>query len=199
MEFDVEKKQFQHRMVFPKDQMVIPRGHPFLHQVDGKPYFYFAGAMPWVPVPADVEAILNPASYESYSFLAPTSSNELPDVHRDANGNLIYGWRKDVPWADRKMIQRLIKVQKIVEEEAPNLLTDTESGKLVMTHHGSIYWNAYRNRWIMITTESSGSSYLGEIWYSEAIRPEAVRLLLTISIASITPNTIRCSINKMAK
>jgi len=172
VEFDVEKKQFQHRMVFPKDQMVIPRGHPFLHQVDGKPYFYFAGAMPWVRVPADVEAILNPASYESYSFLAPTSSNELPDVHRDANGNLIYGWRKDVPWADRKMIQRLIKVQKIVEEEAPNLLTDTESGKLVMTHHGSIYWNAYRNRWIMITTESSGSSYLGEIWYSEAIRPE---------------------------
>ena len=171
-EFDVEKKRFQRRMVFPKDQIVVPQGHPFLHQVNGKPYFYFAGAMPWVRVPADVKAILDTASYESYSFLLPSPSSKLPNIHRDANGNLICGWRKDVPWPNREMIQQLIKDKAITEKEAPNLLTDIESGKLVVTHHGSVYWNAYRNQWIMITTQSSGTSYLGEIWYSEAIRPE---------------------------
>ena len=64
VEFDVEQKQFQRRVVFPKDHTVIPRGHPFLHQVGGKPYFYFAGAMPWVRVPAYVDAILDPACSE---------------------------------------------------------------------------------------------------------------------------------------
>ena len=172
VEFDIEKQQFQRRMVFPKDQVVIPQGHPFLHQVDDKSYFYFAGAMPWVRVPADVEAILNPASYESYSFLLPSQSSKLPNVHRDVNGNLIWSWRKDVPWPNKEMIQQLVEDKMIVENEAPNLLTDIESGKLVITHHGSVYWNAYRNRWVMITTQSSGTSYLGEIWYSEAIRPE---------------------------
>ena len=172
VEFDVKQKQFQRRVVFPKDQTVIPRGHPFLHQVSGKPYFYFAGAMPRVRVPADVDAILDSASYESYSFLKPSPGNELPDLHRDADGNLIYSWRRDVPWPDRKIIQQLVDKRAILAEESPNLLTDIESGKLVTTHHGSVYWNDYRHRWIMITTESAGRSNLGEIWYAEAIRPE---------------------------
>ncbi|MAE20258.1 hypothetical protein CMK12_15235 [Candidatus Poribacteria bacterium] len=172
VEFDVEQKQFQCSVVFPKDQAVIPRGHPFLHQVDGKPYFYFAGAMPRVRVPADVKAIKDPASYESYSFLKPSPGNELPALNRDADGNLIYSWRQDVPRPDREMIQQLAEKGAILAEESPNLLTDIESGKLVTTHHGSVYWNDYRHRWIMITTESAGRSELGEIWYAEAIRPE---------------------------
>ena len=41
-----------------------------------------------------------------------------------------------------------------------------------MAHGGSVYWNAYRNRWVMITVESFGStSMLGEIWYAEADTP----------------------------
>ena len=41
-----------------------------------------------------------------------------------------------------------------------------------MAHGGSVYWNGYRNRWVMITVESYGStSMLGEIWYAEADTP----------------------------
>ena len=41
-----------------------------------------------------------------------------------------------------------------------------------MAHGGSVYWNGYRNRWVMITVESYGStSLLGEIWYAEADTP----------------------------
>ena len=40
-----------------------------------------------------------------------------------------------------------------------------------MAHAGSVYWNAYRKRWIMITVEVGGTSYLGEVWYAEADAP----------------------------
>ncbi len=46
------------------------------------------------------------------------------------------------------------------------------TGKTVLAHGGSVYWNAYRGRWVMIVVESSGStSFLGEIWYAEADTP----------------------------
>ena len=35
-------------------------------------------------------------------------------------------------------------------------------------HGGSVYWNDYRQRWIMIGLEAFGTSVLGEIWYAEA-------------------------------
>ena len=42
----------------------------------------------------------------------------------------------------------------------------------MLAHGGSVYWNAYRNRWVMITVESFGStSVLGEVWYAEADTP----------------------------
>jgi len=41
----------------------------------------------------------------------------------------------------------------------------------VLAHAGSVYWNEYRKRYVMITTEFLGSSVLGEIWYAEADTP----------------------------
>src|SRR5262249_17747990 len=38
----------------------------------------------------------------------------------------------------------------------------------VVAHGGSVYWNNYRRRWVMIFVEEHGSSYLGEVWYAEA-------------------------------
>ena len=35
-------------------------------------------------------------------------------------------------------------------------------------HGGSVYWNEYRKRWIMIVGQAGGTSYLGEIWYAES-------------------------------
>ena len=47
-----------------------------------------------------------------------------------------------------------------------------ETGSPVKAHRGSIAWSDFRNRWIMIFTETGGSSYLGEVWYAEADAPE---------------------------
>ncbi|GIT05037.1 MAG: hypothetical protein CM1200mP29_04480 [Verrucomicrobiota bacterium] len=42
----------------------------------------------------------------------------------------------------------------------------------MLTQHGSVYWNDYRQRWVMVISQSFGSSMLGEIWFAEAARPE---------------------------
>jgi len=51
-------------------------------------------------------------------------------------------------------------------------LRDVETGRTVIAHGGSVYWNHYRKRWVMIAVESYGtSSMLGEIWFAEADAP----------------------------
>jgi len=38
----------------------------------------------------------------------------------------------------------------------------------VLAHRGSVAWNEYRRRWVMIFCEIGGTSMLGEIWYAES-------------------------------
>ena len=38
-------------------------------------------------------------------------------------------------------------------------------------HRGSVYWNEYRKRWVMIAVESAGTSFLGEVWFAESDTP----------------------------
>ena len=64
------------------------------------------------------------------------------------------------------------QARRISADESLLNLRDIDSGKTVLAHGGSVYWNTYRNRWVMITVESFGStSMLGEIWYAEADTP----------------------------
>ncbi|MBI1369560.1 MAG: hypothetical protein GC162_13010 [Planctomycetes bacterium] len=51
------------------------------------------------------------------------------------------------------------------------MTTDAATGKPVKLHAGSICWNAYRKKWIMIANQIGGTSILGEVWYSEADAP----------------------------
>ena len=49
---------------------------------------------------------------------------------------------------------------------------DVESGKEITPHGGSVYFNAYRRKWISIFLQAGGeSSYIGEVWYAEADTP----------------------------
>lgn len=52
-------------------------------------------------------------------------------------------------------------------------LRDAETHKAVRLHGGSVGWNDYRHKWILIAVEFGGSSsMLGEVWYAEADAPE---------------------------
>jgi hypothetical protein len=50
-------------------------------------------------------------------------------------------------------------------------LIDIETGKLIYPHHGSVYYNEYRRKYIMIISQSMGRSMLGEVWFSESATP----------------------------
>ncbi len=46
-------------------------------------------------------------------------------------------------------------------------------GKPILVHGGSVFWNDYRKKYIMIFGQAMGAeSMLGEIWYAEAASPE---------------------------
>ncbi len=47
-------------------------------------------------------------------------------------------------------------------------VVDADSGKKIKLHAGSINWNDYRKKWILIAVQEGGFSFLGEVWYAEA-------------------------------
>ena len=170
VQFNDERQQFGHRATFPKDAPLYPHGHPFLHRAaDGQEYVYFAGGMPLVRVRASLASYLDPSQYETYTFLPAGSGS---DVQRNPDGSLKFEWRGGQPKLDLKQVNKLIAEKRIHAGESPVHLIDIETGKPVLTQQGSVYWNDHRQRWVMIISQSFGSSMLGEIWFAEASRPE---------------------------
>ncbi len=170
VQFDDERQQFGHRATFPKAVPLYPHGHPFLHRAaDGREYVYFAGGMPLVRVRASLASYLDPSQYETYTFLPAGSGS---DVQRNPDGSLKFEWCGGQPKLDLKRVNKLIAEKRIRAGESPVHLIDIETGKPVLTQHGSVYWNEHRQRWVMIISQSFGSSMLGEIWFAEASRPE---------------------------
>ena len=170
VQFDDERQQFGHRAMFPKDAPLYPHGHPFLYRADDRlEYVYFAGGMPLVRVRANVVGYLDPSRYETYTFLQPGTGS---GVQRNPDGSLKFEWRAGQPKLDHKQVNKLIADKKITAGESPVHLIDIETGKPVLTQQGSVYWNDHRQRWVMVISQSFGSSMLGEIWFAEAARPE---------------------------
>ena len=55
----------------------------------------------------------------------------------------------------------------------PLKLRDIETKKIFEAQYGSVCWNAFRHKWVMIVVQRGGkSSFLGEVWYAEADAPE---------------------------
>jgi hypothetical protein len=172
VEFNAEKNEFEKVAEFPADAALYPDGHPFQHMADGAQYVYFAAPYPFVRVRAEPEALKSPANYEAFTCLKEGSRLEKPELDRAADGSLRYGWKKNTPVVGWKEQERFIKEKRIEPREAWLKLRDG-GGKTVVAHSGSVAWNAYRKRWVMIFVEAGGAtSYLGEVWYAEADAPE---------------------------
>jgi hypothetical protein len=137
-------------------------GHAFKH--DG--HVYFAQPFAVTRVRASAKDFLNPNEYESYTCL-----KENRQLDRDDQGKLRYAWRKNTPAISANEETQWLKAGKIKANEVRWRLQERTTGKLVMPHHGSVYWNEHRKRWIMIVSEAGGTSYLGETWYAEAESP----------------------------
>ena len=112
-----------------------------------------------------------------------------------------YGWKKQTQLVSQQQQGKLIMKGPIKDDETLLNLRDVQTGKTVLAHGGSVAWNEYRRRWIMIAVEIMGSSFLGEVWYAEADTPlgpwvYARRSSLMTTTAFTTPSITSCSTSK---
>jgi hypothetical protein len=171
-EWNAADRRFQHVNDFEPDVPLRPDGHPLRHAVAGVDYVYFASPYPLVRVRATVEDFTNLERYEAFTCLREGSSLDEPEIDRGADGAPRYAWRRGTPPVDQSAQDKLIKAGLLADDETWLRLRDGHGGKRVKAHGGSVYWNDYRKRWVMIAVESLGTSALGEVWYAEADAPE---------------------------
>lgn len=168
-EFDDEKGIFVKAKQFDLDTPIKPGGHPFRAKDRGVEYIYFS---PITRVRADEYALLDPTKYEAYTCLKQGSRKDDPQIDQAADGRPVYSWKRNTPALFPQDEAPLIKDGKLKAGNPLFQVRDSVTGKPVLYHGASIAWNEYRRRWTMILQEAFGSSFLGEIWYLEADRPE---------------------------
>jgi hypothetical protein len=174
-EFDPQANQFRKLAEFPMDTATYPGeqpgGHTFLKKEGDVEYIYYAMPFPLLRIPARPEALLDPDTREAFTCLAPGTRLEDGKVDRRPDGTLNYSWKKRTGLVSQQQQGELIRKGKLRADEALLNLRDIETGKEVLAHGGSVYWNPYRRRWVMIAVQTFGTSLLGEVWFAEADTP----------------------------
>jgi len=198
-----EQEVFERLVRFESDIPLYPRGQSLRYEQEMGDYIYFCSPFPSVRVPANLEAIKDPTQYETFTCLKQGSRFQLehpsterdpdgtlrvdpdalealqvqdgPQLDRNAAGEVVWGWKANTEAMDARRQWKLIELGELAPADLRLVLTDPETGKPVYLHAGSVHWNAFRKRWIMIAEEIGGeSSFLGEIWYAESDRLEGL-------------------------
>ncbi|WP_435010499.1 hypothetical protein P12x_001769 [Tundrisphaera lichenicola] len=171
-EFDPETRRFSKIADIPLETPAYPTGHPFPQEIQGEKFLLFANPYPTIRVRAHLKDFQDLDRYEAFTCLLPGSTPENPRIDRDSEGIARYAWRTGSKPIDQEQQARLIKSGSLKPEEGIFQLRDPETDRPVTAHRGSVYWNDFRERWIMIATEIGGSSsMLGEVWFAEADTP----------------------------
>lgn len=142
--------------------------HPFIGLSKGKSQLYLTSEFAFRRVAPEVDSVATAAAYESFTCLQPGSIFDPtnPALDRAADGSLRWGWKRNTDMVDLKRQQTLIDAGHIAAAEGWLHLQDFASGASVVVNRGSIYWNEYRQCWILI-----GGAGVGEIWYAEGDSP----------------------------
>lgn len=163
MEFDDEKH------VFVIDtKWDIREGHdsahPFRWNSGGVDYLYL---YPNYRVRPELGELRKLERYESWTCVAGDGKlrGEETRIERDAEGRAVYGWKAGADRLHKGRLKELEKWGKLRKEEAWLSLHDVKTGQGVDGSRGSVAWNAWRGKWVMI---ASGAA--GEVWYSESDR-----------------------------
>jgi hypothetical protein len=178
--YNDEKEAFDDLAPLERDEPLCPQGHPFRHSEGGVEYFYFPAPYATLRVKADWESVIAPAAYEGFTPLVAGAryKKEGAALERDEAGKLIWSWKKNTPPLSDSQQASLIKSGAMKAEEAWYRLKDVETNEEVRLHAGTVAWNAFRKKWMMIAVQHFGKpSFLGEVWFTEADRPEGPYLL----------------------
>ncbi len=168
--FNDQTESFDRLVQFDLKAPLYPAGRPFLVSIDGQEYFYFPSPypMPLVRVKADMKHITDARAYEGFTCLVAGSryNKQTPKLDRGADGRLIYGWKANTEPLNYEQQRELIEAGKIKPEDGLLHLVDFDSGNAIEASSGSVYWNAFRRRWVMIAQEN-----VGQVWYAEGDNP----------------------------
>lgn len=171
-----EKSEFELVRTTGKDHHIRPTGsQTFTHTEDGKLYLYFAQPFPNVRVHlARPDSYHDFANYEAFTCLVPNTRLEDEKVHRDNEGNVVYGWKKNTSPLIVDDYEKFVKSGKLKFSEAWSLqIKEHNTTRHVLAHRGSVNYNVHRKKYIMIFVESRGNpGVLGEIWFTESVKPE---------------------------
>ena len=167
--YDDEKQAFQRVATFDLAGPFIPGGHVMKVRCGGTEYLYFCSR--FLRVPAAPAKLADIANYEAFTCLAEGTRADDGKLDRDSAGRIRYRWKPNTP----PVIQRITRLKDpkspVKPAEALLHFRDPIEGKHVSMHGGSVRWNPYRGRYVMIFLENFGTSALGEVWYAEAETP----------------------------
>ena len=167
--FNDDHDKFEKLLQFELSDPLFPNGHSVLSSDHDLPYAYFATPYPLVRVAANYDSMLDLKQYEAFTYFKDGSRQDQFELDRDGQGKLVLRWRRDTLPMSEKLESELIKTGKIQLEEAYFQLRDVDMGDRVQLSSGSVNWNHFRKKWIMIAVQAFGKpSFLGEVWYSEA-------------------------------
>ena len=166
--YDDGKDQFEDLVALGREEPLCPQGHP----VRQGEHFYFPTPYPLLRVRAEWGAVKTPEMYEGFTCLAPGSRYRKGDakLDRDAAGKLVWAWKKNTPPINEAQQKELVGAGLMKADEGWFKLRDVDTKESVVLHAGgSLAWNEYRKKWVIVAVQFGGkSSFLGEVWYTEA-------------------------------
>ena len=151
--------------------------HPVIHSVKDVSLFqYFGTPFLITRVQDRINKVLDPLEYESWTCLSPDSDLRTAQPLRNESGELDWQWRAAPP-VTPQIEARWLKNGTIKPSEAYYSPEDADDpGRRIQIHTGSVYYNEFRQRWIMVASEidwrKDAPSHLGEVWYSESKDPQ---------------------------
>jgi hypothetical protein len=148
-------------------------GHAFRVNTNGQEYYYFATQFPLtvrMRVKAKWDDVVDANHYEVLTTLEPKKSSAPRLVLRKLETP--YRWIPFAQLTGNDASRKTTIIKALKQEKENTHLYDIESGKKITPHGGTVYFNAYRQRWVKIFVQHFGeSSLLGEVWYAEADTP----------------------------
>jgi hypothetical protein len=172
VEYNADANRFEKVVQFPDAASYpgeFPGGHTVLSRDHGVEYVYYCNPYPLIRMPADPDQLKKIGACEAFTCLTTGTRMSQQRLDRGPDGALRYGWKSNTQLVAQEQQAKLISSRLVKPEETLLNLRDLDSGKTVIAHGGSVYWNDYRQRWVMIAVEARGAtSYLGEVWYAEA-------------------------------
>lgn len=172
-QFNQTKAIFQPVKTLPlTQQWQRPSNHAIAFDEAGTQWLLFGSPTPNVRVRATLNDVLDSARYEAFTCMTQKDSNP-PTIARGTDGKPLWRWQTSLPPMESKHERDLVKAGKLRPDETRFYPADRiRYAKRITLHNGTVRWNIYRKKWIMLAGQVDGNaSHLGEVWYTEADHP----------------------------